>query len=138
MQLVRPLPRHSGISTWAAGGVIACLTMLLGSCAPARSTPIETTAINPSAGGEAAVSRGTILAMRPVELGSAASLGRLVRPTKAANARPSERGQAVDFIVHEAGGGTIAVVQENELRFQVGEPVLIIRGDRTRLSRPGA
>jgi outer membrane lipoprotein SlyB len=45
-------------------------------------------------------------------------------------------GDAVEFVIREEGGGTISVVQTNELNFHPGERVLIIRGDRTRLARP--
>lgn len=46
------------------------------------------------------------------------------------------QGQAVEFIINEDTGGTISVVQTNELNFVPGERVVIVRGDRTRLSRP--
>ena len=44
-------------------------------------------------------------------------------------------GQAVEFIVREDRGGDIAVVQTNEEGLQVGDRVMISRGDRVRLSR---
>lgn len=44
-------------------------------------------------------------------------------------------GQAVEFTIQEDGGQPIAVVQTNELAFQVGERVAISRTDRVRLSR---
>lgn len=44
-------------------------------------------------------------------------------------------GQAVEFVVREDRGGDIAVVQTNEDALQVGERVMITRGDRVRLSR---
>jgi outer membrane lipoprotein SlyB len=45
------------------------------------------------------------------------------------------RGMATEFLIQEEGAGVIAVVQSNEDRFGVGERVLILRGDRTRLVR---
>ncbi len=47
------------------------------------------------------------------------------------------RGTATEFILREDSGATISVVQTNEDRFAIGERVMIIRGDRTRLARPG-
>jgi outer membrane lipoprotein SlyB len=53
------------------------------------------------------------------------------------------RGNAIEFVVREDRGGDIAVVQTNEEGLQVGDRVVISRGDRVRLSRaagapPGA
>lgn len=44
-------------------------------------------------------------------------------------------GTAIEFIVREDQGGDIAVVQTNEEALQVGDRVVITRGDRVRLSR---
>jgi outer membrane lipoprotein SlyB len=44
-------------------------------------------------------------------------------------------GTAIEFIVREDRGGDIAVVQTNEEALQVGDRVVITRGDRVRLSR---
>lgn len=44
-------------------------------------------------------------------------------------------GTAIEFIVREDRGGDIAVVQTNEGGLQVGDRVVISRGDRVRLSR---
>lgn len=44
-------------------------------------------------------------------------------------------GSAIEFIVREDRGGDIAVVQTNEEGLQVGDRVVITRGDRVRLSR---
>jgi len=53
------------------------------------------------------------------------------------------QGSAVEFVVRQDRGGDIAVVQTNEAGLQVGDRVMIARGERTRLSRaaggpPGA
>ncbi len=45
------------------------------------------------------------------------------------------RGSAIEFVVREDRGGDIAVVQTNEDALQVGDRVVVNRGDRTRLSR---
>jgi len=45
------------------------------------------------------------------------------------------RTNAVEFVVRQDQGGDIAVVQTNEEGLQVGDRVVINRGDRTRLSR---
>lgn len=85
--------------------------------------------------------------MRPVAPGAAgAGAGVLDGLASAASASPvggglragQLAGQPMDFIVRERGGGTIAVVQTNELQFRVGDQVMIVRGERTHLSRPGA
>lgn len=48
------------------------------------------------------------------------------------------QGTATEFIVRQDGGGDIAVVQTNEEGLQVGDRVMVTRGDRVRLSRaPG-
>jgi outer membrane lipoprotein SlyB len=44
-------------------------------------------------------------------------------------------GTAIEFIVREDRGGDIAVVQTNEDGLQVGDRVVVTRGDRVRLSR---
>jgi outer membrane lipoprotein SlyB len=44
-------------------------------------------------------------------------------------------GTAIEFVVREDRGGDIAVVQTNEEGLQVGDRVMISRGDRVRLSR---
>lgn len=44
-------------------------------------------------------------------------------------------GTAIEFFVREDRGGDIAVVQTNEDGLQVGDRVVISRGDRTRISR---
>lgn len=45
------------------------------------------------------------------------------------------RGKATEFVVQRADGSTFAVVQTNEDNLQPGERVLIVSGDKTRLSR---
>ena len=48
------------------------------------------------------------------------------------------QGQAVEFVIREDSGQTIAVVQTNEENFRVGERIVLTRGARTRIARaPG-
>jgi hypothetical protein len=116
-------------AAWLAG--IAGIFIAVGSCAPTLSGAT-------AAGPEPASSRGTILAIRPVLPSGAGAgvLNGLAGSTASAGQPPA--GQSFDYIVREAGGGTISVVQTDELHLQVGDPVVIVRGDRTRLARPGA
>ena len=44
-------------------------------------------------------------------------------------------GTAIEFVVREDQGADIAVVQTNEEGLQVGDRVVVTRGDRVRLSR---
>lgn len=131
-----------------ATGPACLLALVLGvsACAADNSAPAAKAGPAP----EATVSHGTILAMRPVQPGpetagdgpGAAVLSRLAQA-----ASPSvtgggvgvggHEGPATDFVVRETGGATIAVVQANTQHFRVGDQVAIVRGDRTRLSRPG-
>ncbi len=49
----------------------------------------------------------------------------------------ASRGNAVEFIIREDSGQTIAVVQTNEEQFRPGERVVLTRGARTRIARAG-
>ena len=134
---------------WGSGrsvGAARMLAIVLLVCACAADNAVLIADAGPSR--VPAVSRGTILAMRPVrprvEPGSAGAgatvLAGLARTADAGTGQKETQaaGPAMDFVVREAGGATIAVVQSNEQRFQVGDQVSIVRSDRTRLSRPGA
>jgi outer membrane lipoprotein SlyB len=46
-------------------------------------------------------------------------------------------GNAVEFIIQEDNGQTIAVIQTNEEAFRPGERVVLTRGARTRIARAG-
>jgi outer membrane lipoprotein SlyB len=88
------------------------------------------------------VARGTILAMRPVEPEwgtGAAVLQGLARTASPPTPDKQDHGKGppIDFVVREASGATIAVVQSNDQNLQVGDTVEIIRAGRTRLARPG-
>lgn len=43
----------------------------------------------------------------------------------------------VEFIVRADEGETLSIVQGNEPGFHTGDRVVILRDDRTRLTRPG-
>lgn len=47
----------------------------------------------------------------------------------------ASRGQATEFIIQRQDGAQFSVVQTNEERLQVGERVVVIYGDQTRLMR---
>lgn len=48
------------------------------------------------------------------------------------------QGNAVEFVIREDSGQTVAVVQTNEENFRVGERVVLTRGARTRIARAGS
>ena len=137
--------RLAGERGRASGGAwTLTLALLIGACAADNAALTA----NPGPVGETALSRGTILAMRPVRPGVApayAGAGAAVLANLARTADPGvtrkdveSPGSSMDFVVREAGGATIAVVQSNEQNFRVGDQVSVVRGDHTRLSRPGA
>lgn len=44
------------------------------------------------------------------------------------------RGTATEFVIRQEDGQTLALVQTNDENLRVGDPVLILRGDRVRLT----
>jgi hypothetical protein len=46
-------------------------------------------------------------------------------------------GSLAEFIVRTDDGATLSIVQTNEPGFHTGDRVVIVRGTRTRLARPG-
>lgn len=139
---------------------VAALVALLALAAIPACAPADTTAtVSAEAGRTAAVTYGTVIAVRPVTIrggrrasGSAgagtatgagdwhASLlaglggaipGGLVGTATGAGAA----GSAVEFVVREDSGGDVQVVQANEDGLAVGERVAVIRSARTRLTR---
>jgi outer membrane lipoprotein SlyB len=139
------------------------LAAALPACAPANT---GSTVSARALGGAAAVSFGTIVGSRPVQvagtnsgigtIGGAAAggiAGSFIGGDWRSNAlagiggaiigglagsaveRGVTGGSAIEFIVREDRGGDIAVVQTNEEGLQVGDRVVISRGDRVRLSR---
>ncbi len=131
----------------AGSALLLALVLGVSACGADNPAPDVKVGLAP----EAVVLHGTILAMRPVEpdlrtagaavlsdLERAASVGTPGAGAGGGVRDNQEQGPAMDFIVRETGGATIAVVQANTQHFRVGDQVAIVRGDRTRLSRPGA
>ena len=111
-----------------ADSVVAAVLLGVAACAPTGTT---------GTGAEAArrenMGYGTIVAMRPVTVQGQELLLRIVAGT----AGPAVD-TAVEFIIREADGQIISVVQSNQENFRPGERVLLTRGNRTRIARvPG-
>lgn len=97
-------------------------------CAPANPPK---SAVQPTAAGT-----GTILSMRAVAPHAGAA------PLRAAllaggSGQDDENRALVEFIVRTDDGATLSIVQSNTDGFRNGDHVIIVRGDRTRLARPG-
>jgi outer membrane lipoprotein SlyB len=131
-------------------------------CAPANT---GTTVSRAGLGQAASVSFGTIVGSRPVQVQGDGTVGTLAGAAAggvagsfiggdwrsnalagiggaivgglAGNAigQGVTRGTAIEFVVRQDNGADIAVVQTNEEGLQVGDRVVITRGDRVRLSR---
>jgi outer membrane lipoprotein SlyB len=144
--------------------ILAALALMatIPACAPANT---GTTVSRAGLGSAASVSFGTIVGSRPVQVQGTGGVGTLAGAAAggvagsfiggdwrsnalagiggaivgglAGNAieRGVTTGTAIEFIVREDRGGDIAVVQTNEEGLQVGDRVVITRGDRVRLSR---
>lgn len=126
----------------------ACVFLGLGSCAPSAPAPAAVPAL-----AQRPATRATIVAMRPVasmppgEAGAGTGgralegLARLAKPDPGGRTGQPvavEAAQPMDFIVREPDGTLIAVTQTNEAGLRVGDAVVLVRGDRTRLARPGS
>ena len=97
-------------------------------CAPANPSKM---AVQPTP-----VGTGTILSMRAVEPHPD------VEPLRAAlladgRGQSNDNRAMVEFIVRADDGATLSIVQSNAAGFRNGDRVVILRGDRTRLARPG-
>jgi hypothetical protein len=77
---------------------------------------------------------GHILLLRSVDPPSADGP---LRAVLFEDASAASQGAPVEFIVRTDDGATLSVVQDNGLGFRAGERVLILRGKRARLARPG-
>jgi len=111
-----------------AGGVIGAVLLGVAACAPTGTTGTGAE-ITPTEG----IRYGIIVAMRPVTVQGQELLLRIVAGT----AGPAVD-TAVEFIIREADGQIISVVQSNQENFRPGERVLLTRGNRTRIARvPG-
>ena len=102
------------------------MAVSLAMCAPAPSSKVL---VPP-----APFASGRILLARPVAAPAADGPLRAVLFEEAGGA-----GQAapVEFIVRTDDGLTLSIVQDNGPGFQAGDRVVILRGDRARLARPG-
>ncbi|MFN6953686.1 MAG: glycine zipper 2TM domain-containing protein [Acetobacteraceae bacterium] len=145
--------------------VLALAGGALAACGPAQTA----NTIDPWAVGRpGAVSTGTIVAMRPVQVRGTTGVGAPVGAVAggvigsgigggwranalgaiggavvgglagAAVEQGVTGGTAVEFIIRDDRGGEIAVVQTNEDRLMVGDRVRVVHADRTRITRIGA
>ena len=117
---------------------------LLAGCAPSRPPPAPAAAqaLSPAAPGEA----GVIVTERPLLQPRAAgdvrgtilaTLGdSITAPAPAGAPAFSAPGGAVEFIVRQADGATLSVVQDNPQHLRPGERVAILRQPQTMLLRP--
>jgi outer membrane lipoprotein SlyB len=144
--------------------LLAALALIaaIPACAPANT---GTTVAARSLGTASSVSFGTIIGSRPVQVSGSSTVGTLAGAAAGGVAgsfiggdwrsnalagiggailgglagsaveRGVTTGTAIEFFVREDRGGDIAVTQTNEEGLQVGDRVVITRGDRVRLSR---
>jgi outer membrane lipoprotein SlyB len=108
------------------GALIAAVLLGMAACAPTG-----TTGPGAAAAPTRSVDYGTIVSMRPVTVQGQEILLRAVAST----AGPAVD-TAVEFIIREADGQIISVVQTNTANFRPGDRVALQRGDRTRIARP--
>jgi outer membrane lipoprotein SlyB len=144
--------------------VLALAAGALAACGPPQTANIVPTA---AVGRAGAVSTGTIVAMRPVQVQGSTGIGAPVGAVAggvlgsgigggwrantlgaiggavigglagAAIEQNVTGGTAVEFIIRDDRGGEIAVVQTNEDRLMVGDRVRVVHADRTRITRIG-
>ena len=150
------------LSTLRLLAVLALAGGALAACGPAQTANVvDANAI----GRTGAVSTGTIVAMRPVEVRGTSGIGTPVGAIAGgvagsaigggwrANAlgaiggavvggiagsaieRGVTGGTAIEFIIRDDRGREMAVVQTNEDRLVVGDRVRIVQSDRTRITR---
>ena len=97
-------------------------------CAPANPSKV---AVQPTP-----VGTGTILSMRAVQPHPDVEPLRAALLTEGRGQSDDNRAM-VEFIVRADDGATLSIVQSNAAGFRNGDRVVILRGDRTRLARPG-
>jgi outer membrane lipoprotein SlyB len=108
----------------------------LAGCAPAH-TPAS--AAQATGGRPIATSTGTILSMRVVMPQSSPApwrAGFLAASGASGATVQGSKDQLVEFIVRSEDGSVLSVVQTNVPGFHVGDRVIILRDDQTRLVRP--
>jgi len=99
----------------------------LAGCAPARPPQPVTQAV----AGE-----GTIVSIRTVNSGTSVAPWRAALLAGGSGSDDGDRA-LLEFIVRADDGAMLSVVQTNAPGFHEGDRVTILRGDRTRLARPG-
>ena len=109
---------------------LLCIAMLAGilGCAPV-TPPKPSTQATPPGGG-------TILSMRTVTPVASVepSLASLL---SGGGGHDSGDRSRVEFIIRADDGAVLSIVQANDAGFRQGDRVIILRGDQTRLARPG-
>jgi ATP-dependent exoDNAse (exonuclease V) alpha subunit len=84
----------------------------------------------------AAIGSATILSVRAVIAQEAPEKLRTAL-LAGGSGRDDNNRPLVEIIVRVDGGGVLSIVQQNDAGFREGDRVVIMRGDRTRLARPG-
>lgn len=72
--------------------------------------------------------------MRPVP---PPAMARPLRAVLFAGDEGAGQGAMVEFIVRTDEGATLSIVQDNGAGLHAGDRVVVLRGGRTRLARPG-
>jgi outer membrane lipoprotein SlyB len=108
------------LSVVALGGIAGCATV----GPPTASAPSVT------------VRTGTILSMRAASPSATIDSARGILLAGGVERDDNDR-SLVEFIVRADDGATLSIVQPNDAGFRTGDRVVIERGDRTRLTRPG-
>jgi hypothetical protein len=106
------------------------LVMLAGVAGCAPTNPPKA-AVQPAPAGA-----GTILSMRAVSQQAPEEPLRAVLLSDGVG-RSDGNLSLVEFIVRSDDGATLSIVQTNQPGFRTGDRVIILRGDQTRLARPG-
>jgi hypothetical protein len=106
--------------------LLAAISVVLTTCAPTTppKTPVQT----------ASFTTGRILLVRPIH--PPATDGPL-RAVLYEEESGSTQGAPAEFIVRTDEGAILSIVQENGPGFLTGDRVVILRGDRARLAKPG-
>jgi outer membrane lipoprotein SlyB len=162
--VMSPLPRPAAVTSNLPrlAAVMLLAGGLLAACGPQQTA----NTVQPWAVGQVgAVSTGTIVGMRPIQVQGTRGVGAPVGAVAggvlgsgigggwranalgaiggavvggfagAAVEQGVTGGTAVEFIIRQDRGGEIAVVQTNEDRLMVGDRVRVVQADRTRITR---
>lgn len=113
-----------------AGIAVVLLVCTLLACAPER--PVTTSSPGSPARRDSPA-QGTVLATRPLAIrGEVATL-----PTRSVAQGPNSAEPEMEITVRDDAGSTLQVTQVNSEGLRAGDRVVILRGERTRLSRSG-